>query len=219
MADPATRGCKSVSDLEVIGAGFGRTGTLSVKVALETLGFGPCHHMTEITDHPAAMEGWCEVVRDRDRLADLLAGYRSTMDWPSCAFWEDLITAHPQAKVILTVRDPDAWYDSMTETIVSAMSLPPARADALRALCCVVEDVILDQVFDGRFDDRGYAIGVFEAHAEQVRDSVPPGRLLEFDVGEGWAPLCRFLDRPQPSLPFPVLNRRAAFAATLQARV
>jgi hypothetical protein len=104
--------------MKVIGAGFGRTGTMSLKVALERLGFGPCYHMTEIFAHPEHTGFWLSVWRREPADWDgVLGNYQATVDWPGCTFYEELMERHPGSKVLLSVRDPDRWYESTRSTI------------------------------------------------------------------------------------------------------
>jgi Sulfotransferase domain len=204
--------------MDVIGAGFGRTGTLSLKVALERLGFGPCMHMMPLLDdarlaalfHKAALG-------DRGSLRDALAGCRSTVDWPGTFFWRELAEEYPHAKVILTVRDPRQWYESMEQTILyAAQRQPPADpSPAAAAGRAMIEATVLEGTFGGRLADREHAVRVFERHVEQVREAIPADRLLEFRVADGWAPLCAFLGTPVPDGPFPRLNDAAAFRERL----
>ena len=129
------------------------------------------------------------------------------MDWPGCAYWSELAAAHPNAKVILSVRDPQRWYDSVQGTIYQFVKQEPSEEDELsRRLRPVLQRMIWDGTFDGRFEDRAHAVEVFERHNERVRRSVPEQRLLEFRVDQGWQPLCRFLDVEVPAEPFPHVN-------------
>ena len=211
--------------MDVIGAGFGRTGTLSLKVALEVLGFGPCYHMTEVFEHPEHVPLWQAAAEGTlPDWAHLFAGYKATVDWPGCTFYESLLQAHPAARVLLTVRDSGRWYESVASTIY------PASRGALRgaapgagpppdmvAIGRMIEALIWQRTFDGRFDDRDYAIAVFERHNREVQDRVPGDRLLVFDVAQGWDPLCRFLGVEVPAdQPFPHLNDRISFGQRVQ---
>lgn len=211
--------------MKVIGPGFGRTGTTSLKAALETLGFGPCYHMTEVFAHPAHADIWLSAWRrepvDWD---DLLGGYEAAVDWPACAFYEELMDRYPDAKAILSVRDPGRWYES-TRTTIYELSKTLDSSAVSRVIFGLItllvfggfagrrstlpEDIIWQGTFDGRFEDRRYAIAVFERHNEEVRRRVPPDRLLVYDVREGWGPLCAFLGVPEPEGPFPRLNDAA----------
>lgn len=216
--------------MKVIGAGFGRTGTLSLKVALETLGFGPCYHMMEVFAHPEHAPLWEAAWRgepvDWD---DLLEGYEAAVDWPACAFYEELMERYPEAKVILTVRDPERWYESVRNTIY-ALSMKVSGSRVLRlvfglrsllrygtfARGNMVKEIIWDGTFDGHFEDETYAIGVFERHNEEVRRRVPEDRLLTYEVSEGWEPLCEFLGVEVPDEPFPRLNDTAEMRRRLR---
>ena len=217
--------------LEVIGAGLGRTGTLSLHAALERLGFAPCEHMTNCFAHPERFALWLDAVR-RKRAGEpidwrsLFTGYRATVDWPGAFFWRELTAAHPEAKVILTVRDPERWYDSAAATIYAATqgrnATPAARL--LYALMAranprarqgfrTVQETVWDGTMQGRFEDRAAAIHIFTEHNREVIASIPPPRLLVFDVKEGWQPLCAFLGVPVPAgEPFPHVNDMADFS-------
>lgn len=221
--------------LRVIGAGFGRTGTLSLKVALETLGLGPCDHMSGVIADTRRARRWHGAVRRRAQGAPIdwpsvLGDRRATVDWPGAYFWEELLTAYPTAKVLLTVRDPDRWYDSAHGTIhglrrlaaaPGLAALPFALARRLvpgaRAVLALTDDVIWDGTFGGRFDDRAHAIAVFDRHVAAVRARVPADRLLVYEIGEGWEPLCAFLGVAVPvDTPFPHLNDADQFCRRLR---
>jgi len=200
------------SGLQVIGAGFGRTGTNSLQVALEKLGFGPCHHMRELFAHQEQSPTWQAAYRGEPvDWRSFLAGYRACVDWPACTFYRELMEAFPDAKVLLSVRDPDRWYESARETIYAFPSITPRWlrwvASPLRAILDTSKP-IWEKVFDGRFEDKAYAISVFEAHVAEVKRVVPPERLLVYEVTQGWEPLCEFLGVPVPDEPFPRLNDR-----------
>jgi hypothetical protein len=199
--------------LSVIGAGFGRTGTLSLKIALEQLGLGRCYHMMEVFGNPGHAALWSAaadgVPVDWDALFE---GYGATVDWPSTFFWEELADHYPDAKIVLSVRDPEGWYTSVSNTIYRAMtapqeSLPPPVAEQL----AMARKIVLERSLEGRFEDRAYAIEVFERHAEAVKRAIPPERLLVYPVGAGWEPLCTFLDRPIPDSEYPRSNSTEEF--------
>lgn len=200
--------------MKVIGVGFGRTGTMSLKVALEELGAGPCLHTLKAArdSGPTAADDDGERDSPWERVASgeqidwraAFEGWGSTVDWLGVRFYPELLQAWPQAKVILSVRDPQAWYESAHASLdatrnASASQLSShATGPALMAFW--------DELFDGRFADREYALTVFERHRAQVLDDVPAEQLLVYDVREGWEPLCQFLDVPIPSAPFPHLD-------------
>ena len=193
--------------LRVIGAGFGRTGTMSLKFALETLGFGRCYHFTEMLKSRHGRR-WLEISEGAAPDWDsLFAGYQSTTDWPAASFYRELADAYPDSKVILTVRDPDDWYRSVTTTIYRLRSLLPAWMPGASTLCRLTDNVVWRGEFDGKIENREHAIARFEAHNAEVRRSIPEDRLLVFNVREGWEPLCGFLQAPVPDgIDFPFVN-------------
>src|SRR5215470_19638616 len=152
--------------LELIGAGLGRTGTLSLKAALERIGYGPCYHMIEVLTAPERVRHWLEQTQSGSHDWDaIFHGYRATVDWPAAAFWRELVERYPDAKVLLSLRDADRWYDSVMNTIYPAMTQPPKRAPVtLRGFQEMVYDLIFDRTFKGRLTDRAYAKRVFEEH-------------------------------------------------------
>ena len=197
--------------LKVIGAGFGRTGTLSLKFALEQLGFGPCYHMMEVFKQDA-VDDWDQLFSGAEpEWEKIFSGYASTVDWPSTAVWRELADAYPDAKVILTVRDPAAWWESTQATIFSRFSETPLNPFEVMGLKMVSRN------FEPRVRDRDHMINVFKQHIETVRASLPPERLLIYDVAEGWGPLCRFLGVAIPEGPLPKVNSRDEFQARLAA--
>jgi len=199
--------------LEVIGAGFGRTGTNSLRLALGQLGFGPCHHMFEVRDKPPELAHWQRVAKGEAMDWDtVFAGYRSQVDWPGARVWRELAAFYPNAKVILSVRPADAWFDSVQATIAPFMRNRASLEDAhLRAMGEMAHELIVQQVFDDRLDDRAHAIGVYERHIEEVQQTIPADRLLTIDVADGWEPLCTFLGVPVPGTPFPKTNSSQDF--------
>ena len=200
--------------LEVIGAGFGRTGTNSLKSALEVLGSGPCHHMFEIRDNPELAPAWISLCNGAPADWDgMFSGYRAQVDWPGAAYWRELAEYYPDAKVILTLRDPQSWYESVQATIGPFMTtlLGQHSSDYMNELAEWCHELIVQRIFDGRLEDCDHAISVFNAHAEEVRESIPSERLLVYEVGSGWEPLCDFLGAPVPEIDFPNSNTTAAF--------
>ena len=200
--------------ITLIGAGFGRTGTLSLKIALERLGVAPCYHMSEVFQHPEHVAVWSDALDGKSVDWDaLFAGYAATVDWPGCHFWRELVEHHPDAKVLLTLRSPESWYASVHETIYQVLRGGPPPDANLAAWHAMVTKLIDVQTFGGRFADRADAIGVYERHNESVQRSIPSERLLVYEVAEGWEPLCRFLDRAVPDEPFPRVNSKDEFRA------
>jgi hypothetical protein len=205
--------------LAVIGAGYGRTGTYSLKAALERLGFGPCHHMIELFRHPEQIPAWNQAVNGAPADWDtLLAGYRSGVDWPTCHFWRELADRYPSAKVVLTVRDPHQWYQSARATAFRYLDEPPPKNDPTAgAQWKLVRKMILEQTFGGSTADEELAIAVFERHNEEVKRAIPDERLLVYEVSQGWKPLCGFLGVPIPDEPFPRVNMTEEFVGRFEA--
>lgn len=199
--------------LELIGAGFGRTGTLSLKAALETIGLGPCHHMLEVFVNPGSEKSWYQASLGNEiDWEALLDGYRSIVDWPGCRFWRELSQRYPSAPVLLSVRNPESWYESASETIYQAIKTGKASEDpTVRERVKMADKVVFQDTFSGRFEDRAFAIRVFEAHIEEVRRTIPEERLLVYQMGDGWEPLCKFLGRRVPDQDFPHVNARNEF--------
>lgn len=200
--------------LQVIGPGFGRTGTASLKRALEILGFGPCHHMEEVFPRPEQVPHWVDLVEGRPVDWDaVFAGFASQVDWPGAHAWRQLAAHFPQAKVVLSVRDPQAWWRSFSDTIGKVLGAPPPP-DApphIRRMIGAVVRMVLEQSFGGAADDKDRAIAALHRRTEEVRAAIPPDRLLVFDVAEGWAPLSAFLGVPIPEGPFPRVNSTEEF--------
>jgi hypothetical protein len=199
--------------MKLIGAGFGRTGTLSLKSAIETLGAGPCYHMLEVSQNPGHATLWHEAAVTGDADWDaLLRGYPATVDWPGCYFWRQLVRAYPEAKVLLSVRSPESWYASVRGTIYQSMSnAHNISNEAARSHLEMARKIVLEDTFDGRFEDAEYAMGVFEQHNADVVAAIPPERLLIYEVGSGWEPLCGFLACPIPEQDYPHVNKTADF--------
>ncbi len=195
--------------LAVIGAGFGRTGTESMKLALEMLGLGPCHHMKEVLSNPEQTALWRAAAKgslpDWD---EAFRGYGSTVDWPAAYFWRELSEHYPDAKILLTRRSAESWYASMDKTIFKVLrnSTDP---DSIGL------SLIAAKVFGGRIDDPDHAIAVYEAHNAQVQRSFAPDRLLTYNLGDGWEPLCEFLDKPIPDVAYPHSNAAQEFTAMM----
>ena len=212
--------------LQVIGAGFGRTGTASLKAALETLGFATCYHMFELMEHPEHARYWDDALKGRPVVWDeLFEGYQATVDWPGCSFYRKLIAAYPDAKVVLSVRNPERWFESANATIFTAprggvrqllqLLLTPRMWRSVR----VVRRLLHLQTFGRREHDRAHAMAVFEAHNDEVKRVVPPERLLIYEVKQGWEPLCRFLEVPVPETPFPHVNDAETFQQNMRQRL
>ncbi|GAA1255953.1 sulfotransferase family protein [Sphaerisporangium rubeum] len=216
--------------MRVIGAGFGRTGTLSLKTALERLGLTPCYHMAEVLTHPADIYKWLDIAEGRSAdFGAVLGGYEATVDWPACAYWRELAAYYPGAKVLLTVRDPAQWYESMAATILKRMDPPHTPLGRLAAVVSrwrhsdldafdrMTGRAVVARSFGGGPPDRERLIEAFTEHVREVRAAIPADRLLVYEVSQGWDPLCRFLGTPVPDEPFPRLNDRENFGHLAEA--
>ncbi len=197
--------------LQVIGTGFGRTGTDSMREALSILGFGPCHHMFEVIANPEQKARWRAMVAGGPRdWESLFEGYVACVDWPSAHYWRELTLAYPQARVILTWRSPESWWQSVSATLLKMSGPGDDPASLGRAL-------IAEQVFGGRMAERDHAIATYQAHVAAVLAEVPPGRLLVHRLGDGWPSLCAHLGVPVPQVPYPSANASDAFQGRLAA--
>lgn len=195
--------------LSVIGAGFGRTGTDSMKLALEALGLGPCHHMKEVIPNPAQVDLWRAAARGEMNDWDTaFSGYRSAVDWPAAFFWRELGAHYPDAKIVLTLRSAESWYTSMENTILKTLK---ASTD----LESIGLSLIGKRVFGGRFDDRAHVIAAYEKNTMEVQAAFPEERLLSYNLADGWEPLCRFVGKPVPDQPFPRSNSTDEFQAMM----
>jgi hypothetical protein len=211
--------------LKVIGAGFARTGTLSLKNALEHLGFYKCYHNQELRiTKPYHIDTWMDAAEGRSVDWEVLfEGYQATVDFPASLFYKELFRQYPNAKVILTKRNPERWYASMMDTIYSHKlpgstlmtdNQPEFMASApkssfIKKFLYMQEKLIWSGLFENRFEDKEYAIQVYQEHIDQVKEIVPSNQLLVFHIKEGWDPLCKFLEVPVPlGVPVPHVNRR-----------
>jgi Sulfotransferase domain len=201
--------------LRVVGAGLGRTGTTSLKRALEQLLDAPCYHMLEVMQNPEQDEFWLRAVRgEAVDVPGFLAGYRAAVDWPACAFWKQLAAANPEALILLSMRDsPQRWWASMQATIVPTVR---SRADSsdpslVRHGAMVTE--LFRRTFCARWHEAEAAMAAYERHNEEVRRAADPARLLEWRPGDGWQPLCEALGVVVPRAPFPHENTTADFRA------
>ncbi len=205
--------------MKVIGAGFGRTGTMSLKAALEQLGMGPCFHMIDLVRDPEPLPYWQAAAAGEDvDWREALAGWESSVDWPGCSFWEQMHETWPDLPVLLSVRDPEAWYRSCENSIHAAKEMalrgelegnsenPPSPE-----VLAMINGLIWNGTFDGRFADKQHALDVYQRHVDAVVARVPADQLLVYEIGQGWEPLCEFLGVPVPDEPFPHLNDTASF--------
>ena len=196
--------------LAVIGAGLGRTATFSLKFALEHLGFGPCYHMSEVfAGARRNVPLWLDAIDGRPDWDAIFDGFASTTDYPACTYWRELAAHYPRAKVVLTVRDPNSWFDSVSETIFSEAMQGSLAGSPLGDM---MQGVIFD-AFGDRVRDREFMTEWFIRRNRDVIDSLPAERLLVFSPKDGWEPLCAFLGVAVPDGPFPRVNSRDEISA------
>lgn len=201
--------------LKVIGSGLGRTGTKSLQSALNMLGFGPCHHMMEVFPRPESVPLWIEAGEGRPDWDAIFAEFHSAVDYPSAAYWRELAAYYPDAKVIHTVRDPDKWFDSTQATIFSPNG-PLAAALASEADHPMLSFFrSFTKPFLAHIHDRAFMIEYFLRNTEEVKAAIPTERLLIYESGQGWVPLCAFLGVAAPDAPYPSENTTAEFQARL----
>ena len=207
--------------LTVIGAGYGRTGTMSTYTALNQLGF-PCYHMIEVLMNKANKRHlgfWHKVANSPSGKQfdwdETLAKYTAAVDNPTCCVWRELMLAYPDAKVLLTLhpKGPEAWYESTIDTIYFTENVWQFKVLELftpfgRTFGDMSRKLIWQRNLKGTMEDRAKAVAHYKQHIEDVRAAVPPEKLLIFTVTEGWGPLCKFLGLPVPATPFPNVNDR-----------
>ncbi|WP_424927761.1 sulfotransferase family protein [Amaricoccus tamworthensis] len=208
--------------LKVIGAGFGRTGTMSTYAALNELGF-PCYHMVELLQNPANrdhVEFWRQVANSEPGTQHdwekVFKNYSAALDNPACCVWKELAEAYPDAKVLLTLhpRGADAWYDSTMDTIYFTQNTWQYKVLEIftskeRRFGEMARKLIWQRFLRGTMEDREKAKARYENHIEEVKAAIPPERLLVFSVDQGWEPLCEFLGVEVPEKEFPNVNERA----------
>ena len=200
--------------LQVVGAGLGRTGTHSLKIALEQLLGAPCYHMLEVLEHPAFVPYWQDAVDGAPVDWDaVMNGYAATVDWPAAAFWQELLARSPDAIVLLSTRSSaQAWWKSADETIFAlgrrGSPPDPRGQDLMRMILGLFE-----KRFSPDWSDPAAAQRAYERHNDAVRAGVPQARLVEWQSGDGWEPICAALSLPVPGVPFPHVNKTDEFRA------
>jgi hypothetical protein len=208
-----------MSSLRVVGAGLGRTGTHSLKIALEKLLGAPCYHMVEVFKRPPDMETWRAAANGK--LPDwhkLFDGYAAVVDWPAAAFWSEIAEAFPDAVILFSYRDADAWWKSATRTIFEGFRREETPADAPvnprvnPAFIPMITD-LFTKTFTPDFLQEAPAKAAFEHHNADVRKRAPKNRLVEWQAKDGWGPLCAALGVTVPSEPFPLTNTTEEFRA------
>lgn len=197
--------------MNVIGTGVGRTGTYSLKLAINQIGLGPCHHMEEVLHNmPVHVPLWSAAAAGNPDWSRIYDGYESAVDWPTACFFHELLKEFPEAKFVLTQRDPERWADSFGATIYTLLAGKDQAPDEMRAWLDMAGDVINKTGFPPGLD-RDELVQAFIAHNNAVKETIPASQLLVFEVKQGWEPLCQFLDVPVPKEPFPRTNHREEF--------
>jgi hypothetical protein len=196
--------------LKIVGAGLGRTGTKSLQTALNMLGFGPCHHMVEVFMHPQTVPLWIDAAAGNANWDAIFGGYHSVVDYPGAAYWREITSYYPDAKVVLSIRDADEWFDSTQATIFAPGSMSAGGEGPFAAFF----DSFVNRVAGGsreRLHDRAFMTDYFRRHTDEVVAAFPKERLLVYRAGEGWERLCAFLGVAVPQEPYPSENSRAEF--------
>ncbi len=211
--------------IKLLNLSLGRTGTMSLKQALEDLGFGKCYHFSDMFHHPEHIEIWKSLARGESiDWEALFKGYQSSLYWTPSYDYQPLLDQYPDIKFILTVRDSDAWYKSVSNTVYGLNHLTLSRKIGLKIkgvfdpdlrklykIWELQESLLWQETFKGRFHDKDFAIQQFEKHIENVKKNVPAERLLVYKIQQGWQPLCDFLQLPVPDADFPRVNDTASF--------
>jgi len=198
--------------LKIVGSGLGRSGTMSMKLALEQLGFGPCHHMVEVFAHPETMPLWVDAAEGRPNWDLIFGDYVSMVDYPGAQFWRGIAGHYPDAKVLHTVRDADQWFDSTQATIFAPGSFTDNPPPHLAKFFGFIRTEFGDNIHD-----RSFMTDYFRRHSAEVERTIPKERLLVYEAGEGWDRLCSFLGVPVPETPFPHTNTSKEFRARVAA--
>jgi hypothetical protein len=184
---------------------------MSLKLAIEELGFGPCHHMDEVLHNgETQIPLWNDAYAGWPDFEAIYRNYRSAVDWPTAAFWRELAEQYPEAKILLSTRSAESWCESISGTIMTILLAPETWPEHARPWLEMVTDVVIERSLGGK-TGKDDMIAAFNAHEAEVKATIPADRLLVFDVRQGWEPLCRFLDRPVPSTPFPRTNSKEEF--------
>lgn len=194
--------------LQIVGAGVGRTGTHSLKIALEQLLGGTCHHMMEIFGRPDQAAGFTAAI-DGEPVdwSALLSDFTAMVDFPGSLFWREIAAANPDAPILLSTRDAKGWYKSASNTIFLAFDhMPPELAPWMAAVRRGLHDRFSDE-----FDNEDAMIAAYERHNAEVRAEVPADRLIDWTPSDGWGPICAGLNLPVPDEPFPVTNTTKEF--------
>lgn len=211
--------------LKVVGLGMPRTGTSSLKAALEAIGFGPCLHMDNLFNTPPLVDAWHQFLEQGEGdFGKLFPGFASSTDFPGCLMYREIYQQYPEAKFILGCRDADAWYDSVMRTIYEVVPNTEEGWAGLRKrgednprfknignALWLVGEYLLNDYFQGDFLNREHTVERYNTFYDDVRNFIPIDQLLEYEISEGWEPICKFLGVEVPELPFPYKNKTIDF--------
>lgn len=203
--------------LHVIPAGVPRTGTSSLREALGYLLNAPIYHMSEAFAHPEHAATWVNAIEGNPpEWETFLAGYAGGVDAPFSNCWRDLAAAYPDAPVLLSHRgDSEVWYRSMEATVLPRMRelLAKSTEDPMVPLFGVIFSGVFTDI-----DDRDQIVAGYERRLSEVREEIEPDRLVEWQPGDGWEPICNALGVPVPARPFPHENSTASYVARKKER-
>jgi len=202
--------------VKIIGAGLGRTGTHSLKIALEFLFQGACYHMMELFQRPDDIQYW-QSAADGKKIdwQEFMSPWVATVDWPGAPLFDQMAAAFPDALVLLSTRDSETWFKSCNDTIFQLLKAGQSkgRTEPLTKLMATE----LKQWLTTDLSDKNKVISAYEIHNQRVRESVEPGRLIEWSPEDGWLPICSKLNLTVPEIDFPHLNATQDFQATMSA--
>lgn len=215
--------------IQIIGAGFPRTGTNTLRESLNMLGYVKTYHMKELLVHPEDLQYWSELRQTKTTNWDALYnGYKATVDYPCYPWYKEHMKRYPDAKVILSTRPFEKWYESFSSTIWRAQNpteeqraamaervKDDPRLQKVMKVMQFAKEIIIGDHFQNRFEDKEFMKEVFDKHHEEVKAFVPADKLLVYNVSEGWEPLCQFLGKPKPDTALPHTNKKEDFAEML----
>ncbi|MBT3993336.1 MAG: sulfotransferase family protein [Gammaproteobacteria bacterium] len=205
--------------LKIIGASFGRTASLSLKKALEILGYTNCYHMSEVVTKPEHSELWLRAWKRELIWDDIFDGYQAAVDWPVAAFWPQLMEAYPEAKIILSTREPEAWYESAKNTIFKSMDEGiNSKNQEIRKRILMAKEIIVDGTFNGKLNDKKHCIKIYNENIARCKKEVDSDRLITFNPKDGWDSLCKQLACPIPNVDYPFINTTKEFEARWRSR-
>ena len=210
---------EKIMSLRLIGASFGRTASLSLKKALEILGYSKCYHMSEVVTNPEHSKLWLRAWKGDFIWDDIFNGYQAAVDWPVAAFWPQLMEVYPKAKFILSLREPEAWYESAKNTIFKSMDEGMhSKNPEIRKRILMAKEIIVDGTFNGKLNDKKHCIKIYNENIARCKQEIEPGRLIIFNPKDGWDSLCKQLECPIPNVDYPFINTTKEFEERWRSR-